>query len=82
MEDKVSQTLPVDPDTVNLAGARVKLGGKSKKALCHEEDVNDDGLSDLVCQVSTAELMIEEGESSLCSKQRIMMVILSVVTMM
>ncbi len=53
----------VDPDTVSLAGARVKLVGKSGKYLCHEEDVNGDELLDLVCQVYTAEFMIEEGES-------------------
>ncbi|NIM97272.1 MAG: hypothetical protein GTO24_04065 [candidate division Zixibacteria bacterium] len=53
----------VNPDTVSLAGARVKLVGKSGKYLCHEEDVNGDELLDLVCQVYTAESMIEEGES-------------------
>jgi len=53
----------VNPDTVSLAGARVKLVGKSSKYLCHEEDVNGDELLDLVCQVYTAEFMIEEGES-------------------
>lgn len=53
----------VDPDTVSLAGARIKLVGKSGKSLCHEEDVNGDERLDLVCQVYTAEFMIEEGES-------------------
>ncbi len=34
-----------------LAGATVKVVGKSGKTLCHDgEDVNDDGLADFVCQ--------------------------------
>ena len=53
----------VDPDTVNLAGARVKMVGKSGKYLAHEEDVNGDGMIDLVCHIYTAEFMIEVGES-------------------
>jgi hypothetical protein len=53
----------VDPDTVSFAGARVKMVGKSGKYLAHEEDVNGDGLVDLMCQVVTADFMIEEGES-------------------
>jgi hypothetical protein len=53
----------VNPDTIGLAGARVKLVGKSERSLCHHEDVNADGLLDLVCQVVTAGVMIEEGES-------------------
>lgn len=53
----------VEPESVSLAGARVKLVGKSGKYLCHPEDTNGDGLLDLVCQVYTAQFMIEEGES-------------------
>ncbi len=53
----------VNPATVRLAGASVKLVGKSDKYLAHEEDVNGDSLLDLVCQVFTAEFMIEPGES-------------------
>jgi hypothetical protein len=54
----------IDPTTVSLAGASVKLVGKSDKYLCHQEDVNLDGLIDLVCQVYTAQFMVEEGETS------------------
>ncbi len=32
--------------------------------MCHEEDVNSDGLDDLVCQVETAEFLIEPGEDT------------------
>lgn len=54
----------VDPETVFLAGAGVKLAGKSGKYLSHEEDINGDGLLDSVCQVYTAQFMIETGHSS------------------
>lgn len=54
----------VNPETVTLAGARVKVVGKSDKFLAHEEDVNGDGLLDLVCQVYTAQFLIEPGEST------------------
>ena len=56
--------LTVDPTSVSLAGASVKLVGKSDKYLCHQEDVNIDGLIDLVCQVYTAQFMIDEGETT------------------
>ena len=54
----------VNPTTVSLAGASVKMVGKSDKYLCHQEDVNDDGLMDLVCQIYTAQFMIEEGQTT------------------
>lgn len=53
----------VDPDSVSLAGARVKMVGKSNRFLCHEQDVDSDGLADLLCQVETAQFMIEVGDS-------------------
>ena len=54
----------VDPATVSLAGAEIKVAGKSGKYLSHEEDVNDDGLLDLVCQVLiTEDWAIEPGET-------------------
>lgn len=46
----------VDPDTVMLAGAGVELRGKGSKYMAHEEDVNGDGLVDLVVQIGTANL--------------------------
>ena len=49
-------TIEVDRDTVELAGAGVAVRGKNNKLLAHEEDVNDDGLLDLVCQVETENL--------------------------
>jgi hypothetical protein len=53
----------VDPATVRLAGAGVSLIGKSDKHSYDHEDVNNDGLLDLVCRVRTANFMIEEGDS-------------------
>ncbi len=53
----------VDPQTITLSGASVKLAGKSAKYLAHKEDVNGDGLTDLVCQVYTAQFFIEAGSS-------------------
>jgi len=56
-------TTEADPDTLSLAGATVRMVGKSGKLLCHDEDVNEDGLFDLVCQFETEELLIQVGDS-------------------
>lgn len=53
----------IDPATVALAGASVKMVGKSARYLASTEDVNGDGLLDFVCQVVTAKFMIEPGDS-------------------
>jgi len=53
----------VDPETVALAGASVKLIGKGDKYSCNAGDVNADGFVDLVCHVYTAQFMIEPGDS-------------------
>ena len=45
----------VDPTSVSLAGATVAVSGKGKSK-AHEEDVNGDGLVDLVVQVETTGL--------------------------
>ncbi|MFC1712144.1 right-handed parallel beta-helix repeat-containing protein [Candidatus Poribacteria bacterium] len=46
----------VDPETVQLAGSGVAIRGKGSKSLAHQEDVNGDGLVDLVVQVTTENL--------------------------
>jgi hypothetical protein len=37
--------------------------GKSGKYLAHQEDVNGDGLADLVCQVNTVQFVMQPGSS-------------------
>ena len=63
----------VDPDTVELAGAsvEVKVKGKSNKYMAHKEDVDGDGLVDLVVQVGTANLdpnTLQDGWAVLTAK--------------
>jgi len=50
----------VDPETVALAGAGLAVRGKSSKSMAHQEDINGDGLQDLVLQVYTTNLDPEE----------------------
>ena len=59
----------VDGSTVFLSSAPVKLAGTVENILCHEEDVSGatgepDGLLDLVCQIETAEFMLEPGSAT------------------
>ncbi|MCZ6689049.1 MAG: SBBP repeat-containing protein [Planctomycetota bacterium] len=53
----------VDPATVSLAGSTVKMVGKSGRLLASEEDVNGDGLVDLLVHVETDALILELGET-------------------
>jgi hypothetical protein len=48
----------IDPATVRLAGAEVAVRGKGQR-LARAEDVNKDGLLDLVCQVETVSLTLD-----------------------
>ena len=54
----------VDPSTVCLAGASVKLIGKGSKYSASLEDVNGDGYLDLVCRIETASFLVESGAST------------------
>jgi hypothetical protein len=54
----------VDPESVTLAGASVRLIGRGSKFACAKEDANGDGFVDLVCHVETAQFMIESGSTS------------------
>jgi hypothetical protein len=54
----------IDPETLTLAGARVKTVGKSNKLLCSTGDINVDGLADLVCHFLTEQFFIEPGDST------------------
>jgi parallel beta-helix repeat protein len=46
----------VDPESVELAGAGVAVRGKSNKYMAQQEDVNGDGLVDLINHVATENL--------------------------
>lgn len=48
--------ITIDPETVALAGAGVAVRGKSDNSMAHQEDVDGDGLVDLVLQVETENL--------------------------
>lgn len=54
----------IDPATVSLAGARIKMVGKSNKLLAHTSDINGDGYLDLVCQVETEQWLVEPGATT------------------
>ena len=53
----------VNPATVTLAGASVRLLGNSGQYACSTQDVNGDQLPDLVCQVTTAQASIRTGQT-------------------
>ena len=48
--------LEADPETVELSGAGVAVRGRGNRFMAHEQDVNGDGLMDLVVQVETENL--------------------------
>lgn len=54
----------IDPDTVLLEGASVRLAGNGKNILAHEEDVNGDGLVDLVCKIEIKDTLLTEGQET------------------
>ena len=54
----------VDPATVELGGLGVKVAGKSGKLLAHTEDVNGDGLLDLVVQIRDVDGAFLLGDTS------------------
>lgn len=53
----------INPATVTLAGARVDQQNNSGKLRCSTEDVNGDGLVDLVCKIVSDQLMVEAGHN-------------------
>jgi len=56
-------TTDIDLSTISIAGANVKLLGNGGTHLCNNEDVNTDGLMDIVCLIETSQVMIELGQS-------------------
>jgi hypothetical protein len=53
----------VDPITITLAGAAVRLVGKGKREACSPSDANGDGGPDLVCHVETNQVQLQEGDT-------------------
>jgi len=56
LTSEVFDATDVDPDTVTLAGAGVAVKGKGDRYMASEEDVNGDGLLDLVVHIETQNL--------------------------
>jgi hypothetical protein len=52
----------INPESIYLSGATVRLAGKSGNGMCYQQDVDDNGLLDLVCNVETAQFLIEPGD--------------------
>ncbi len=52
----------INPRTITLEGVGVLLVGKSDKSLCHQQDVNDDGFLDLICNVHITGYRVKPGE--------------------
>ena len=58
----------VDADTVELAGTSLAIRGKGNNFMSHEEDVNGDGLIDLVVHVETQNLdpgLFQDGRATI-----------------
>lgn len=53
----------IDPATVTLAGSSVGLRGKSNKLMASTEDVNGDGLIDLLVHIETEGLDLVVGST-------------------
>jgi len=58
----------INPRTIRLNGVDVMLVGKSDKSLCRQQDINDDGYEDLVCDVRTTGFKVGEGEFTVILK--------------
>jgi len=54
----------INPNTLTIGGATVKTTGKKDKAHCQTDDVDGDGLLDLVCEFSTDQFSIQPGAST------------------
>jgi len=49
----------IEPGSLTLADAQVRVVGKSDKLLCHLDDINFDGRQDLLCQFHTVDLALD-----------------------
>jgi len=62
LSSEVFDATTIDPSTVELEGAGVKVK-KNGKLMASVEDVNDDGLDDLVLHFDTQELNLTEDST-------------------
>jgi len=53
----------IDPTTISVAGASVRLIGAGRRELCRTALVNDDAIPDLLCDVETAQVLLQVGDS-------------------
>ena len=51
LSDELFDATRVDPETIQFAGASVATGGQGRRWLAHVDDVNGDGLDDLLVQI-------------------------------
>jgi hypothetical protein len=63
LSTKAFDAAKVNPKTVTLTGAAIKLAGKSDKNLAYKEDLNGDGLPDLICRINTDESILQTGDT-------------------
>lgn len=49
----------VEPGTVELNGVKAKIVGKKGQSMCHLEDVDGDGDTDMVCQIPTIDFLMD-----------------------
>lgn len=54
----------IDPETVTLADARVKVKGKGNRYNYSHEDINGDGILDLLVHIDTQALALTKGDTS------------------
>lgn len=54
----------IDAETVELEGMEVKAVGKSNKLLAHIEDLNNDGIDDLIVQIEDEDGIFEIGSTT------------------
>lgn len=54
----------VNPQTINLAGGRVKMIGQGGGYACTNIDTNADGLLDLVCSIKVKKLDLQTGDDT------------------
>jgi hypothetical protein len=53
----------IDPETLTLAGASVRLIGRGDKYSCATQNVNADSLPDIICHVETVQFLLQTGDS-------------------